>query len=500
MAPSDELDLCVIGGGVAGAYTAYAVSRARPEWAIGLFERSHRIGGRLLSVSLPGVDRVRAELGAMRFRTSQPLITNLVAELGLAMRPFRTIHEDNRFFLRGARWRAADAHSAADVYRLHPNERDMSPAELLVAAFERVVPRATELSDDEWIAIKQSHSWGGRPLRQWTLEELLADVLSQEGHRYVLDGFGYVTLLAERNAADAIPWVLIETRPESENHTLEEGMERLPRELADRFVCGGGQLHLGHELLTVEAEQGAAGFRLRFDNRPDVLGKRVVLALPTRPLDRIAGQSALLDAAGLQELLCSVTAHDAAKLFLAYERPWWRDDGSQALRAVTDLPLSKIYYFDRPYPDADAAASLLLASYSDGPNRDSWRKLADDRAASDEMPYDSPDRWRVYAASPAQIMEAQRHLAVLHDRDDLPDPVACVFTDWGRSDGAWHVWKAGVASWEVMPRVAQPLPDIPLYVCGEAYSWSQGWVEGALETAQGVVRRVAHAAPLPTSR
>jgi hypothetical protein len=43
-----------------------------------------------------------------------------------------------------------------------------------------------------------------------------------------------------------------------------------------------------------------------------------------------------------------------------------------------------------------------------------------------------------------------------------------------------------------MPRVAQPLPGVPLYVCGEAYSCSQGWVEGALETAEEIVRRVSY--------
>jgi hypothetical protein len=84
---------------------------------------------------------------------------------------------------------------------------------------------------------------------------------------------------------------------------------------------------------------------------------------------------------------------------------------------------------DRPYPDADAAAPLLLASYSDGPNCDFWRELANLRPAPDEEAYDSPTRWNMYAASP-QLMEAQRQLALLHDRDDLPDPVASLFIDW----------------------------------------------------------------------
>ncbi|HZG49403.1 MAG TPA: NAD(P)/FAD-dependent oxidoreductase [Thermoleophilaceae bacterium] len=486
-------DVGVVGGGVAGVYAAHKLSCARPDWSIALFERSHRIGGRLLSVALPGMDGVRAELGGMRFRTSQPLVTSLVGELGLGKRPFRTVDDDNHFFLRGARWRAREARKAASVYRLDTHELDVSPAELLVAAFERVVPRASELCDDDWVAVKRAHCWRGRPLRHWTLGALLADVLSEEGHRYVLDGFGYATLLAERNAADAIPWILIEARPESENHTLEDGMERLPRQLAERFSCNGGQLRLGHELTAVEEQGPGLGLRLRFQHRSSVLAARVVLALPARPLDRVAARSALLDTTDVRRLIRSVTAHDAAKLFLAYERAWWRDGGSQALRAVTDLPLSKTYYFDRPYPDADTATPLLLASYSDGPSCDYWRALAEERPATDDEPYDSPTRRGAYAASPRQLEESKRQLALLHDRADVPDPVASMFIDWGRSDGAWHVWNAGVASWEVIPRIAQPLPGVPLYVCGESHSWSQGWVEGALESAEDVVRRVGRA-------
>ncbi|MEO6935158.1 MAG: hypothetical protein ABI171_07420 [Collimonas sp.] len=32
-------------------------------------------------------------------------------------------------------------------------------------------------------------------------------------------------------------------------------------------------------------------------------------------------------------------------------------------------------------------------------------------------------------------------------------------------------------------RIIQPLGQQPLYICGEAYSDAQGWVEGALQTA-----------------
>ena len=38
-------------------------------------------------------------------------------------------------------------------------------------------------------------------------------------------------------------------------------------------------------------------------------------------------------------------------------------------------------------------------------------------------------------------------------------------------------------SWEVRDRILQPLDGHQIFICGEAYSDAQGWVEGALQTA-----------------
>lgn len=486
------LGLAVIGGGMAGAYVAFRIALRRPDWTIGLFERSERVGGRLLSVPMPGVDRVRAELGGMRYRTSQPVVSGLVEELGLETRPFLTLHDDNRFFLRGARWRAGEPEDAASVYRLEGSERGISPGEVMLLAFDRIVPGANTLTDDEWVTVKREYAFRGRPLRDWSLREALAAVLSEEGHRYVVDGFGYATGLADRNAADAIPWVLIETRPESENRTLVEGMERLPRELAARFTAAGGRVHLGHDLMGFDDEEGMC--RLRFDGRPDVLARRVVLAVPRRALERICGRTPLLDRPELRTQIASVTAHPAAKLFLAYDRPWWRDAGIRGMRTVTDLLLSKTYYFDPKDGPEPGSPAILLASYTDGPSRDAWCALLDRPVLPpDPGPFDAEGRWERYAASGQQVAEAQRHLRTLHEADGVPDPVASAFMDWGADPfgGAWHVWDPGARSWEIMARILRPLPEREVYVCGEAYSWSQGWVEGALETAERVVSRLS---------
>jgi len=44
---------------------------------------------------------------------------------------------------------------------------------------------------------------------------------------------------------------------------------------------------------------------------------------------------------------------------------------------------------------------------------------------------------------------------------------------------------AGRRPWAALP--GRPVPGLDLFVCGEAFSRAQSWVEGALETAEMAV-------------
>src|SRR6478736_6842135 len=144
------IDLAVIGAGVAGTYVAMQAGSEHPDWSIALFERSDRIGGRLLSVQPLGSVGRPAELGGMRYRADHPLVDALVRSLGLVAGPFVVVHDDNRFYLRGRPSRAADG-VLTDGYELTRPEDGHSPSELLASAFDGIVPGAMDLTDREWL-------------------------------------------------------------------------------------------------------------------------------------------------------------------------------------------------------------------------------------------------------------------------------------------------------------------------------------------------------------
>ena len=464
------LDLAVIGAGAAGAYVAQRVQVAQPDWSIALFERTDRIGGRLRSMTVPGLNHP-IELGGMRFLTSHPRVAAVVAEFDLPTYPFDPSGGAERSFLRGRFGSGLSDPQAGAGYDLPVAERGRSAQELGVTAFEQIVPRASELSADDWVHIRASHEYLGRPVVEWSIAEALTTVLGPEGYRFVADAFGYDSGPRAFNLADGMEYILGGGRGHGEARTPDNGMDAIPRALAGAFAEGGGTILLRHELVQHDMAEGA--HLLRFANGLGVRARRAVLTTPVPALELLAESSAVLDTPAFRAILGSVEAFPAVKVYLWYERPWWHGDGP-AIRLTTDLPPRKLFYFGAE-PDRPAA---LLAAYTDGLHSEPWRALVDGSRSAG-----SP--------APARILEeAERYLDAIHPTvHDRPSASGSAFTSWGSDphEAGWAFWRAGARSDDVIKAAIRPIPDVDLFVCGEAFSRAQGWVEGALETADLVV-------------
>jgi enamine deaminase RidA (YjgF/YER057c/UK114 family) len=87
----------------------------------------------------------------------------------------------------------------------------------------------------------------------------------------------------------------------------------------------------------------------------------------------------------------------------------------------------------------------------------------------------------------------------------VPDPVAGAYTFWDDfSDDAlvgsgWHTWESGVSSARVIEKMVCPFEGKKVYVCGEAYSSDQGWIEGALKSVELIMARLGILLPEETT-
>lgn len=511
MAKSD-LDVAVIGGGVSGTYVAWRLQQQLANCSIAVFEHSDRIGGRLYSRRMPGMPHLIAELGGMRYiPASQPLITSAVEQLGLETRNFpmgspEDGSENNFALLRNRHLLQKEFTDPAKVpYDLSAVEQGRTPDELRLLVQNMLIPNAGSLSPDDWFDVKVF----GRPLWSYGYWDLLYRVLSPEAYAFVQEAGGYDTNVVNGNSVSMLP--IQEKGAATQFLTLVNGMQSLPETLLDRVVEQAPDARQLNQCLR-SIEKNSDGYKLTFEKTQTeshvtqatgsyhtVQARHVVLAMPRLAIESIDWQPLRGDR-WLIENIPSVFKQTAFKLFLGYEVPWWKSLGLQAGRSITDMPIRQTYYFgvegEQPGSDPGNHNSLLMASYNDTGAVPFWKGL--ERGAPftgsnvTHLNGESPGVESEHHATESMVRMAQQQLARLHVQHELPEPYTAAYHDWSAwpYGGGWHVWKAGYKFNDIMARMPQPVSDDSVYICGEAYSNGQGWVEGALQTAEQVIERI----------
>jgi monoamine oxidase len=516
-----DLDVAVVGGGVAGTYCAWRLGQhLGPEARIALFEYSNRIGGRLYTVTLPGLPHIKAEVGGMRYIPSQHLmVANLVNHLELETKPFPmgapapVGSNCNLFYLRGRHLRLHELSDPAKVpYNLSWNERGLGPTNLQVQVMNNIYPGMADLSLCDTMKVRAF----GKPLWEWGFWNLMFKALSNEGYQFMKDAGGYDANVANANAVTQLP--ATEYSDSTQFLTLAGGYDQLPITLARRFddhpeggLGSGQRVLMNHRLAQIDTGAGDYPYTLFFEpttttagattalagaERVVVRAKKVILAMPRRSLELI--ESSFFDDPWLKANLTSVLIQSAFKLFLAYESPWWRALGLVAGRSVTDLPIRQTYYFGTEAEQEGGLPfmnSLLMATYNDISTVPFWKGLERGVAYPGYRPSClEPGVTRVvpemeFPATTEMVEVANKQVAALHALPELPMPYSAVYHTWNEDPygGGWHEWKAAYRLDEIMCRMRKPVDGVDIHIVGEAYSYGQGWVEGALDTAESAL-------------
>lgn len=540
--PETQCDIAIVGGGVSGIYSAWRLKQRFPRKRVVLIEASDHIGGRLLSVVPPGIPNMVAELGGMRILPeTQPLIVALLKELnkalpksqGIETYPFPVDQPQNIAFLRGTHLRLSDftQHPDKVPYRLSFLEQGNSSGVIMVNAIEQIVPGITAkgLTNDQRHQMAREASFDGVPLYQQGFWNLLLRVITGEAYQLGLDAGGYESVVSNWNAADAIPWFLSDFGIDPKYEGFKKGFQQVPLALAELFTKLGGEIRLETRLEGFDHVGGKFAITLGAGAR--LVADALILAMPRRSLELVAPKAPLLQRAPVAKLIGSVTPQPLFKLFTTYANPWWRAAGYynnakkefvpvESGRTVTSLPVRQTYYWPTSEgKPAQSGPAMLMASYDDGSNIGFWDGLRPQRRQAWKQGLEVPvpahpfqpvplplqakgsksdkagqpdSTWGRYKATDEMVDEVARQLGTIHGQSFSPAVLQAAFRDWGDDPfgGGWNSWNIGVKSWEVVPQITQPVDKLPLYICGEAYSNAQGWVEGALETADIMLKKI----------
>jgi hypothetical protein len=283
---------------------------------------------------------------------------------------------------------------------------------------------------------------------------------------------------------------------------LTEGLLTRLRSHANVTLAGGHKLmgvrpvELGKPTLALEVATQNGAVTLR--------AERLVLALPRLPLLKLTRHLPEHIASQLD----SVNGFPMLKVFFVCNTPWW-SYGQPPQQYANCMPTREIHYFRRP-PEGDADGHGMVLLYMDRPSTEFWRHYVidgdrHDRAELDQNPrivdafalFVARDVKRSAESGTGTALKLTDNARRIFGDMSLAETAGYIrnsiitygIRDWARAPygAANHGWQPGVRSWKVMD--AFKAFDFGsgarnLHIVGEAYSDYQGFIEGALNSAE----------------
>jgi glycine/D-amino acid oxidase-like deaminating enzyme/monoamine oxidase len=546
-----ETEVAIIGSGVSGLYSAYRLTNDEKFPMFGdkvqIFDMGDRIGGRLESVTLPGMT-IAGELGGMRYMTSQEIVTSLIENVfkdKLDHIDFPMGDPANLFaYYRKQRvmQNAWDEAQACDDkletrYFLNDDDVGFSGDQLfnkvvynVLAAdpwfmtnypgkitYDGAYTYGFELTRQEWNEVKPMITYNfegpykGLKVNNMGFWNLIKDQVSEEGFNFLANAGGYYSNTVNWNAAEAFPYMVGDfSNADTSYRTIDGGYDLIAYALAQDYLSKkGANIWMGNRLVTFSKNSGGDyKYTLEFFNEDSksswtLQANKIVLAMPRRSLELLDQNNFFFDRdtqSVLQKNMASAIIEPSIKILMGFEYPWWQQDfETMAGHSITDLPIRQCYYFGK---DPNDSHSMLLGSYNDMRTVTFWQALADNRdregpALELFQPRTTKlvghahfnDKISENQATKVMVAEAMNQVRELHGDENIPDPYVTWYKDWTADPygGGYHVWHAHYNIEEVMRYMRQPNKAEDIHICGEAYSDQQGWVEGAFCVAENML-------------
>jgi monoamine oxidase len=494
-------DTVIIGGGITGLYTCYKLKQLKGiNHTISLFEASDRFGGRIETVEMDGF---LAEYGPMRFeKMAQPLLMDLIAELGL----------ETKYFVP---YMAANDHESLfdltfDESKGKYHGRMLTTLELLTLGILRLLnssdgdmndpndPRHWEwwatLDEEYYGYVRNRAEYNGIPLYQIGFWNALSLVLSHHALSKIIHyGTFYHIIHFNPNAAEWIIFWLRGLHPRDELVGIKQGTESLVRELVrrldDSVASPSVSLYLNRRLTSLYP-QSDGRVLLEFKaghTTVKALARHVVLALPRSPLMQI--RQLLPDNIG--ELIDSVIPIPLIKCFFVNKNPWW-DESTPPQTRASSTPAREIHY---GFKKEGSSGSGIVMVYGEPPSMNYWKPFVQQK-----------EHLKVELNLDQRLVEGYlRYLKSNPDSIDIKEieaeaeSISCFgIRDWSREpfEAGCHVWKFGIRVEEAIKELAAfslcgaSPSNKNIHICGEAYSDFQGFVEGGLRTALLIIKHI----------
>lgn len=318
-------DYIIVGGGIAGLYSAYLLLQKTRNTSILLLERDTYLGGRVKTIR---TNDLTFEAGAGRFNQNHKLLLSLLKRLRI---------DDKKVQINGE----IQFQPSSTYHKSMQKYQHQSPFEMM----DKVLSKMKRESKTN--------------LRKYTFITYAETILEKEQVQFILDSFGYYEQLVSMNACDA--YKLFEEGMHSKNtfYTLTDGMDQIIYRLYDQIKLNI-DLKLKYELDNLEYKGGYVHVHVKQRATP-FMAKKCICALPQQSIKEIpffkTHASNIIDSVGTKTL-CRIYSQ------FKPEDVWFE----HIQKSTTNNPNRYIIPINKE-------KGLIMISYTDSKYAAYWKKM-----------------------------------------------------------------------------------------------------------------------------
>lgn len=495
------------------------------------------------------IDEVKEEQGGMRFNYNMYELMRLSSALNLCDQivpfPMSSTNNTNRYCIRGHSFSVQQANDGgnmiwSELYDLNPREVGLSPVQIVTNAYNRILEANNLLLDEDqtpefWQIFRLKLKWNGITLNEWQIWGLLLDMgYSEECVEMLSNTIGFAgPFHSLPNAGDA--WQILADFPKDPTYyTFEYGFSTLPDAIINELNQHNVEIYLSTNVDKIDGKEGAFSLHLAKTETvespckaPDILAskhkvvnaKQIICAIASHGFKSLFVKSPALhtttknnDAMRLWETINGVLGMKLMKINFYYRDAWWYN-GSTGRPNIefgpnfTDLPINSIYPFYSPddldVDHRDGTVSIItgekpaaLTLYCDFNNTNFWKGLQNvgpKFTSPLQKIYNNKKHQTIFPASQKVVDESREQIGLLFGVTNVPQPIFTSYRLWNGEDDfefAYHQWQLNVDDKTSIEYLSNPLPGF--YICNEAISDMQGWVNGSIRSSNLALNKISN--------
>ena len=319
-------DIIVVGGGIAGLYTAYNLSLLYPKKTIKIMEKSDILGGRVHTYK----DRhFQVEAGAGRISSKNKLVLKLLD----------TLHLTDKLVPITNDFRIVDIKQPGVIQRSH-----------LYSYLKNVISNVIE---------------DKTTLQNITFNDYIKMKLSKQESQYLLDFFGYTSELTVMNAYDSIQIMKTYFSKTSKYYILNGGLSQIVDSIVEILETRLVNISRKTEVTNVIFDQNRKIFEITTKNKKKEECFSCFFAVTKEVLEHIGIFQPIY------KYLKYIETKPLCRIYAKYKTAWFKD----LPKITTNSPLNYII-------PIDPTEGIIMISYTDAKRADYWKRLYDDQGSS----------------------------------------------------------------------------------------------------------------------